>query len=359
MVSELPFEIPAACGRFYETLEAKVQKELFRNYYSRFESDIREGSGHSIENYLFEIEMLENVLEDGDHLEIASYLQGDETSRSIEKINPFTGEKIYVNELDSNRLSEEDARAKLNDEIMRRRDFLNSSPEVLLEKFWREDIENFDESYLFDAVTGMPEFSKVISEFELHKLTQEVIRRANRTNLHKDYAAEAIKCREQYMEAEKLNQAGDPSFLDALQSLSMEAIEFKSQGRRITSEGGPCYVCGRFVWPHNGELLIWSEIPNDVRKRYIPDVFQKWHIRHFWAECSGPEFGERDIFLHPTGNFEKRNAKPEKCIVCAADVPAQSGWLIPVSLVPKWKQTRPAFPGAKTKNFYVMCGKVD
>lgn len=359
MALNLPFEIPEPCGQFYETLSEEVQELLFRNYYSHFKSEIQAGEGHAIENYIFEIETLESVLKDGDYFEITNCLQGEEIAQTIERTNPITGEKILVKERNIDQLTDEAARAELAEEIARRRDFLNSSADVRVNKFWLDEIETFYESSLFGAASNLTQLSKVIDDYKRHALVQDVISRARRANLHEDYAAEAIKCRGLYDEAEELNRQGDSSHLEALRTLGAEALVFKSQGRRITSEGGPCYICGKFVWPHNGELLIWSEIPKHVREKYIPDVFQKWHIRHFGPECSRPEFGKRDFFLHPKGPFAKKNAKPDKCIVCDANVPAESGWLIPVSLVPKWKQARPAFPGAKTKNYYVSCGKED
>ena len=359
MELDLPFMIPEPCGQFYETLPDEIQELLFRNYHAIFEAEIQAGTGHGIENYIFDIETLESVFEDGGHLEIVSHLKGEALFETFERTNAFTGEKISVKEHGVDQLTTEEARAELAEEITRRRDFLNSSSEVRMNKFWQDELETFHESSLFDAAKNLPQLSKVIAEYKWHGLVQEVISRAGRANLHEDYATQAIKCRERYEEAEELNREGDSSLLEELRTLSGEALDFKSQGRRITSEGGPCYICGKFVWPHNGELLIWSEIPKDVREKFIPDVFQKWHIRHFGPECSRPEFGERDFFLHPKGPFSRKNTKPEKCIVCDINVPAESGWLIPVSLVPKWKQARPAYPGAKTKKYYVSCGKED
>ena len=355
----LPFETPEPVGQFYESLPVDVQERLFRNYYLHFEAEIQAGIGHAIEDYIFDIETLESVLEEGDALEITNYLQSEETGRLIERTNPFTGEKVLVKGRTVDQLTIEEARAELAEEIARRRDFLNTPIEVQMQKFWQDEIENFYESSLFDAAREFNDLHQVIADFDQHVLVQEVISRARRANLHEDYASEAIKFNDEFEEAERMRDAGDSSLLEALNTLGTEALHVKSQGRRITNEGGPCYICGKFVRPFNGELLLWDEIPKEIRAKYIPEVFQKWHIRHFDEECSRPEFGQRIFFLHPKGPFTRRNAKPDKCIVCDIDVPADSGWLIPVSLVPKWKQARPAFPGAKTKNYYVSCGKED
>lgn len=356
----LPFKIPVPAGRFYETLPEDVQETLFRNYYELFKSGLKDGAiGHSIGIYISETDLMNAALEDGDESEIKSFLDYKETEAMVERTNPFTGEKVLVRGRTTDKLSKKEAMSLLAEEIKKRQEFLNSSEEILMEKFWQEEIEGFEESYLFEAASNLNQLGSIILEYRKYLEIQDVISRVRRRNLHQDYAAEAIKCKNRYKEAEEFKLEGNSIPLENLQKLSAEALELKSQGRRITSEGGPCYVCGKFVWPFDGELLLWNEIPKSIRAKYIPDVFQKWHIRHFGPECSAPNFGSRELFLHPVGPFEKRNTNPENCIVCGSYVSEESGWLIPVSLVPKWKQTRPTFPGAKTKNYYAVCGKQD
>ena len=353
----LPFETPDPAGYFFERLPVDVQELLFRNYHDLFEGEVQDGEGDAVEQYLDEIEFMEETLKEGGLSEITSYLDGEFTGESIERTNPFTHEKVFVQERTTDRLTLAQARIELQKEIDKLKNFLNESLDVRMKKFWSEDLEYFSEGALFRAARSLPGLDSLIAEYEQYAKEQEVIGRARRKNLHPDYAAEAIKCKEAFEQAEALEKSGDSSLLEKLKELTPAALEVQSQGRRITSQGGPCYICGKFVWPFGGELLLWNEIPKDVRAQYIPDVFQKWHIRHFGPECSREEFGQRDFFLHPKGPFTRRNAKSEKCIVCDIEVPAEQGWLIPASLVPKWKQARLAFPGAKTKNYYVSCGK--
>ena len=356
----LTFAIPESSGHYYETLPKAVQEILFRNYYALFKSGIKDGTvGKSIQIYMSLTELMEDALEEGDKSEICSFLESEETTETVERVNPFTGEKVLVRGRTTDKLSQEEAALLLMAEVKKRRDFLTLSEEILIEKFWIEEIEDFDESYLFESASNLIELNAVVEDYNRYVLVKEVTGRVRRKNLHDDYASEAIKCRDRFQEAEELERTGDPTFLQSLTTLSPEALDVKSQGRRICSEGGPCYICGKFVWPYNGELLLWNEIPKIVREKYIPDVFQKWHIRHFGPECSRPEFGTRDFFRHPSGPLEKKNSKPDRCIVCDVYVEANSGWLIPASFVPKWKQSRPAFPGANTKKYYVVCGKRD
>ena len=104
-----------------------------------------------------------------------------------------------------------------------------------------------------------------------------------------------------------------------------------------------------------GELLIWNEIPRSVREEFIPGVYQKWHVRHLEAPCSNNDYGQREHLQHIKLENKMKNTKAEACWFCGVMVAENAGWLVRKDQIPKWKQQRRAYPGAKEKQYYVQC----
>jgi hypothetical protein len=351
----LPFEIASLEGSFLESLSIQDQELLWKKYYDEFEQAVINGSAECVSKLGDSITEMEQIIESGSRAKLLEQFEGDSSEGISVSKNPYTGELINTKSRDINSLADDELKALLKERITNERKFLNSAIELRMARFWPTEIEWFDEGSLLELANDIPGMEKIYNDFKTFTLREELVRRARLRvkNLHSEYANQAMDFLVTFGKT-------DPSNLSAPKNeLSDQASSAVAEGRRLTSEGGPCYVCGEFIWPMNGELLLWREIPKGIRDSLIPGIFQKWHIRHLSPECSRPELGKRNFFLHPKGPFVGRNTKPDKCIVCDINVPAESGWLIPVSSVPKWKQDRPAFPGAKPKKYYVSCGKED
>lgn len=351
----LPFEIAYLEGSFLESLSILDQELLWKKYYEEFEQAVINGSADCVSKLEDSITEMEQIIESGSRANLLEELEGDSSEGISVSRNPYTGELINTKIRDIKSLTDDELKALLKERITNERNFLNSAVELRMARFWASEIEWFDEGSLLELANHIPGMEKTYKDFKTFALREELVSRAHLRvkNLHPEYANQAMEFLVTFGKT-------DPSNLSVpINELSDQASSAVAEGRRLTSDGGPCYVCGQFVWPMNGELLLWSEIPKGIRDSFIPGIFRKWHIRHFGPECSRPELGKRDFFLHPKGPFVGKNTKPDKCIVCDINVPAESGWLIPVSLVPKWTRARPAFPGAKTKKYYVSCGKED
>jgi len=349
----LPFEIAYLEGSFLESLSIPDQELLWKKYYDEFEQSIINGSADCILKLEDSITKMEQIVESGSRAQLLEQFEGDLTEGISLSKNTYTGELIFTKSRDISGLTDDYLKALLKERITNERKFLHSAIEIRMARFWATEIEWFDEGSLLKLACDIPGMEKIYNDFKTFALREELVSRARLRvkNLHPEYANQALKFLATFGKT-------DPSNLSApINELSDQATGAVAEGRRLTGDGGPCYVCGQFVWPMDGELLLWSEIPKKIRNSLIPGIFQKWHIRHFGPGCSSPELGKRNFFLHPKGPFVNKNKKPDKCIVCDINVPAESGWLIPVSLVPKWKRVRPAFPGANTKNYYVLCGK--
>ena len=340
----LPFSIADTEETYLETLPIEIQERLWRIFYTQFESEIRDGTSYRIEQLKDPIDEMKLVIQEGDREQLLDWAQGERTDEYVETKNPYTDEIIRKKKRSSDDLSNDQLRENIQEQLDEINRILSSPLQARIKYFWAQEIDNFDEASLFEAASELPGLEQIIKDFELLQTGFEITRvgETRKPDLHPDYVNQLLEWRSLG------NKTTEPS-------VAAQAV--LASGKRLTKEAGPCYICGQLVTPFEGELILWSEIPKDVREQYIPGIFRKWHIRHFTPECSKPEFGTRELFLHPKGPFERRNAKADKCIVCDCDVPAESGWLITASVVPKWKQTRAAFPGAITKNYYVTCGK--
>ena len=351
----LPFEISSLEGSFLESLSIQDQELLWKKYYDEFEQAVINGSADCVSKLEDSITEMEQIIESGSRAKLLEQFESDSSEVISVSQNPYTGESINTKSRDIDSLTDDELKSLLKEGIATERNFLNSAVELRMARLWATEIEWFDEGSLLELAKDIPGMEKTYNDFKTFALREELASRAHLRikNLHPEYV-------NQVMEFLVIFGKADPSNLSApINELSDQASSAVAEGKRLTSDGGPCYVCGQFVWPMNGELLLWSEIPKGIRDSFIPGIFQKWHIRHFGPECSRPELGKRDFFLHPKGPFVGKNTKPDKCIVRDINVPTESGWLIPVSLVPKWKQAPPAFPGAKTKKYYVTCGSED
>ena len=338
----LPFPIANTEETYLESLPIEVQELIWSNFYKLFESEMQNGTFYRIEELKDPIDEMKFVIQEGDREQLLKWAQGEHSDEFLETKNPYSEEIIKKNPSDV--LSDDQLRENIQEQLNEINRILNSPLEARIKHFWAEEIDNFDEGSLFEAASELPGLEQIIKDFELLQTGFEIIRvgENRKPELHPDYV-------NQFLEWQSLeNKTTEPS-------AAAQAV--RASGRRLTKEAGPCYICGQLVTSFEGELILWSEIPKEIREQYIPGIYRKWHIRHFTPECSKPEFGTREFFLHPKGPFERRNEKADKCIVCDCDVPAESGWLITASVVPKWKQTRAAFPGAKRKKYYVTCGK--
>ena len=305
---------------------------------------------------------LSELKDDRETDEIFKYLDSDEEddaddnpesieSEIVQGVNPYTGESIRVKAKKYSK--EERSRAlAIVDELIREHEEVLADPKARLATYlWDCQVNGYlpgtDEKRLLSHLESFADYQEIMDRFHLFYGRDPENERLRDSHLT-DWA-----------KAETLAKSGDNSLLLELQRLSPEAESAIADGKRITKEPGDCYVCKKFILAFNGELLLWNEIPSEVRDSLMPGLRRKWHVRHFQPECSKDSLGKRIPVLHLRDHTGWKNEKADVCWVCGVKVEIDQGWLVHVSKIPKWKQTKRAFPGAKTKNYYVQCQETD
>ena len=349
----------------------EFQARIWRLEWKRHLEYVDSYSEELVANYKSEIAHLEDLLarravEDYDLLDyFFPENEEEELEEDVEDeaeledaaagVNPFTGEAIRTRV----ERSDEDypQTAEKAEELLRTYREIVANPGALIRYRWdlhwhhlRESTYDDDDSIEWDTVSAYLEGEEHEQLFD---------------SFHTFYGRdpEDQRVRISYLaawdEAHLAAKAGDSSKLDELTALSELAKSAQASGRRLTKEYGDCYICKKLVKANNGELLLWNEIPKSIREEFIPGVFKKWHVRHLGDRCARDEYGKRIPLTHVREVTEYRNQKAEPCWMCGNEVSEGDGWLVHSSKIPKWKQAKRAFPGAKVKQYYVQCNKGD
>jgi hypothetical protein len=349
----LPFEIPSDDHfPFVSTLEEKYQEVIWLAEHALYVEDILEELGdyqQIIEDNLRGVESALNSDFDG----MVDYLIANEEMKSEERIswNTLTEEEIASKIGKRSDWTNESALARIQKRVDEYQNILKNPRELVPEYFWETDLEEFHLSYREEFMLGhladSPEHQDIVDRYHVFCGRDPENERAKSSH------------RANWSKAQELANTGKTSMLQELQKLSVEAETAVAAGKRITSQDGDCYVCGKFIPHFGGELIIWNEIPREYFYGHLGGKYQKWRVRHFSGECSQDKYGKRIQLVHIKGHTGYRNERADKCWLCEVDVPVDAGWLVLVDQIPKWKHSKRAFPGAKLKKYYVQCEKVD
>jgi hypothetical protein len=349
----LPFEIPSNDRfPFVSSLDEKYQEAIWLAEHALYFEEISdELSDHKqiIEDNLRGAELVLNSDFDG----IVDYLTANEELKTDERISwsTLSEEEIESKIMKRSDWTNESAIARIQKRINEYRDILKNPRELVPEYFWEAEIEEGyhfpQEQTLLAHLVNFPEYQEITDRFHIFYGRDPENERAKSTH------------RANWSKAQELAKAGKTSMLLDLQKLSVEAETAVAAGKRITSQDGDCYVCGKFIPHFGGELILWNEIPKSYFYEHLGGNYQKWRVRHFSGECSLDKYGKRIQLVHIKGHTGYRNERADKCWLCEVDVPVDAGWLVLVDQIPKWKHSKRAFPGAREKKYYVQCEKVD
>jgi hypothetical protein len=356
----LDFEVPSNDSYpFLKTLDTNLQEAIWEKEYQLHLEYVTADFDDEME-YL--TKDLADLKDDRETDEVFKYLEDyedDDAEDEIDShefevkkgINPYTGESILVK---AKKYSEEERIEALAivDALIKEHEEVLADPKSRLAAYlWDCQISGHlpatDEKRLLSHLVSFDGYQEILDNFHIF-----YGRDPENEKLRDSHLAAWAK-------AETLAKAGDASLLLELQRLSPEAEAAVVAGKRVTKEPGDCYVCKKFILAFNGELLLWNEIPAEVRDSLMPGLRRKWHVRHFQPECSKDSLGKRIPVLHLRDHTGWKNEKADSCWVCGVQVEVDQGWLVHVSKIPKWKQAKRAFPGAKTKNYYVQCQETD
>lgn len=148
----------------------------------------------------------------------------------------------------------------------------------------------------------------------------------------------------------------DPEFSTYVET--EETVRAREDGKRISRAPDFCYVCGKPLGSGRAELLLRWEVPQPLQQRTKWGGDVKWMVRCLSGPCADASNGKRIPLRHPE-NGDMRNRAAEECVICKVPVAVGAGFLVPRDRIPRWLWHRRAFPGAKEKRYYVVCGKQD
>ena len=349
----LPFEIPSNDRfPFVSTLEEKHQEAIWLAEHAIFLEEILEDLSENQQIITDNLRIAESDLKANSD-SLLSYLRENDENEFNPRFfrNEFTEEVVVDSVSDS--LDESHRRAvKRTHEIIMEYQKILSNPTVLVpEYFWEAEIwtgyHRSTEESLLAHLVNFSEYQAVMDSYHIFCNRDPENERAKSTH------------RSNWSKAQELARNGDTTQLEELQKLSEEAETAVAAGKRITSQDGDCYVCGKFIPHFGGELIIWNEIPKEYFYGHLGGKYQKWRVRHFSGECSLDKYGKRVQLVHIKGHTGYRNERADKCWLCEVDVPVDAGWLVLVDQIPKWKHSKRAFPGARLKKYYVQCENND
>jgi hypothetical protein len=334
---------------FLATLEIEYQEVIWSNEYERHENIIREDFEGYLEVAQDHLQALINDLNSEDD-SILNYLPFDENLDYEEQVtvNEYTGEKIIKRNLKPSTSAKASATKIVETMINELNDVVKNPEKFLATYFWEiqldEDHADFNEKFLLGYLEDMPKYQEVIDRFHVFYGRDPENERIRAAHLA------------QWDEAQELARNGDSSKLEELQKLSPAAEAAVKEGKRITSQDGDCYVCGKFIPHFGGELILWNEIPKDYFNKVLEGNYKKWRVRHFSEACSQDQYGKRIHLEHLKNHTGTRNERADKCWLCEVEVDAGAGWLVNAEQIPKWKHAKKAFPKARPKKYCVQCG---
>ena len=349
----LPFEIPSNDRfPFVSTLEEKYQEVIWLAVHALFVQEVLDEISDHKKYFEEQLRTAKSDLK-SDAETILKYLPEDEESEYEVTVsrNEFTDEEIIKKVTLKSDSSLDRAKAQIHQIIDEYVEILKNPTELIPEYLWKEDLEEGytfpQEEWYLGHLINFSEYQEIIDRYHIFYGRDPENERARTTHLTN------------WREAQELAKAGKTSMLLELQKLSVEAETAVAAGKRITSQDGDCYVCGKFIPHFGGELILWNEIPKSYFYEHLGGNYQKWRVRHFSGECSLDKYGKRVQLVHIKGHTGYRNERADKCWLCEVDVPVDAGWLVLVDQIPKWKHSKRAFPGARLKKYYVQCEKND
>jgi len=353
LMLNLPFVIPSGDSfPFVGTLDEKLQEAIWLAEHAIFVQEILEDLRENQQVITDNLRIAESDLKaDSDSL-LDYLIENDENEFNPRFFRNEVTEEVVVSSASESLDKSHDRAVKRTHEIIMEYQKILANPTVLVpEYFWEAEIwtgyHRSTEESLLAHLVDFSEYQAVIDRYHVFYGRDPENERAKSTH------------RANWSKAQELANTGKTSMLQELQKLSVEAETAVAAGKRITSQDGDCYVCGKFIPHFGGELIIWNEIPREYFYGHLGGKYQKWRVRHFSGECSLDKYGKRIQLVHIKGHTGYRNERADKCWLCEVDVAVDAGWLVLVDQIPKWKRTKRAFPGAKPKKYYVQCEKND
>ena len=347
---DLPFKLPPKdLWPFLCTLEKKYQESIWISDYESYRKTVEEAFDENLQrinDYLKEAVVDRDSGSDA----ILNYIDFDyESDESY--INEFTGERVVTKDTKVIVAARKEALEVINRLIDACTAILKDPRNLLVDFLWESQIveihSDYSEGLLLKHLEELPEYQELFDRFHLFYGRDPENERIRAAHLAK------------WDEAQELAKNGDASKLEELKKLSPDAEKAAKEGKRITSRDGDCYVCGMFVPRFGGELILWNEIPKLFFNDQLEGKYKKWRVRHISDQCSQDQYGKRIHLDHIRDHTGKRNERSDKCWLCGVEVAAGVGWLVNSEQIPKWKQTKKAFPRARAKKYYVQCSEDD
>ena len=318
---KLSFEFPTnEFLPFIKTLDNKFQELIWKEEYEAHLENVAENFEEELGNLRIDLERLK---ENRKTEKILNYLPEDEDENSelsnftAERTNPYTGESLSPRPKTYSEAQRLEAIA-IVDALIKEHEEIIADPKPRLAAFlWEYEVNEYhqasQEEYLLNHLNSILEYQEIMNGFHAF--------------YGRDPENERIKAEhlEAWWKAQESARRGDDSLILKFQRLTPEAEGALASGKRITKQPGDCYVCKKFVLAYNGELLIWNEIPEEVRDSLMPGVRSRWHVRHFNSECSDDALGKRIPVLHLRDHTGWKNEKADTCWVCGVQVDIDQG----------------------------------
>jgi len=348
-----PFKFPTQDSYPYLAgLENEYQEVIWSGEYSSLFELIENDFDEYLEIVKENLKEL-MLLRDSKDVSIIEYLPFAEDLEYVESksLNEYTGEEMIQKEIKPTPLAMDRALKIIESKIQEHESIIKNPKNLLANYFWEaqldEDHADYAEKSLLGYLDDLPEYQELVDRFHIFYGRDPENERIRAAHLAK------------WEEAQELAKNGDTSKLEVLQKLSPDAVAAVKEGKRITSQDGDCYVCGKFIPHFGGELILWNEIPKTYFNNQLEGHYKKWRVRHFSEACSQDQYGKRIHLDHIRDHTGRRNELADKCWLCGVEVEAGAGWLVNSEQIPKWKQTKKAFPRARAKKYYVQCSEAD
>ncbi len=353
MSGKLPIKFPTHdVYPFLATLENRYQEVIWSAEYSTLTELIDKDFDEYLEVVKKKFQELVS-LRDTKNVSILEYLPFAEDLEYVESksLNEETGEELVQKQIKPTTLAMERALKVIEAKIKELGSIIKNPEKLLSNYFWEaqldEDQADYFEKSLLGYLEDLPEYQELVDRFHVF--------------YGRDPENERIRVAHllRWEEAQELAKNGNPSKLEVLQKLSPDAELAVREGKRVTSQDGDCYVCGKFIPHFGGELILWNEIPKTYFYENLGGDYKKWRVRHFSEPCSQDQYGKRIHLDHFKNHTGIRNERADKCWLCGVEVEVGAGWLVNSEQIPKWKHAKKAFPKARAKKYYVQCSEAD
>lgn len=346
----MSFKIPTSdTYPFLCTLDSKYQEIIWSNEYERHRSNVEEMFSEYLQQIKDNYSGLISHRESGANITLENSSDGKDLG--TEGINEFTGEKLQPKSLKDFDPGPHQDLHFISELIAEYEIVLRNPKELLVDYLWQIKLNEYQGDYieklLLRDLENLPEYQDLLDSFHIFFGRDPENERLRSAHLAK------------WQRAQELAKSGDDSLLSELQKLAPDAEAAAKAGKRITSQDGDCYVCGKFIPHFGGELILWNEIPKSYFYEHLGGEYRKWRVRHFSDECSQDKFGKRIHLLHLKEHTGWKNEKADTCWLCGDEVPVGEGWLVLATAIPKWKHAKKAFPKARAKKYYVQCSNDD